>query len=93
MSRFLLKDNEDVEITPKNVVIMSIQYPQYSEGIVIGSGSVWVFTEGKYVQGTWSRVSPDEPVKLLDDSGSVIKLSRGQTFVELMPDSMNPNIA
>ena len=88
-----LKDNNGKEITPANVVIMSISYPSYSEGVVVGSGPIWVFSNGKYVKGTWSRPSSDASMKLLDSTGSEISLSRGQTFVELMPNTLTPQIA
>lgn len=86
-------DNNKVQVSPANVLVMAISYPNYSEGIVIGSGKLWVFSNGKYVEGTWSRVSADEKLKLIDSTGNEIKLSPGQTFIELMPNSLTPQIA
>ena len=51
-----------------------------------GSGPLWVFTDGKVVKGTWNRPDKAKPAQLLDGAGAPIKLTPGQTWVEL-PDA------
>lgn len=76
-------DQKGVQVAMDNVVVQFINYPDVSEGITTGSGNVWVFRNGKVVKGTWDRPSTDRPATFSDSEGNVIKLHRGQTWVEL----------
>lgn len=53
------------------------------EGKVIGEGEVWVFTDGKLIKGRWKKGSPEEMPAFTDASGAPIRLTPGQTWVEL----------
>ncbi len=74
-----------------NVVVQAVHY-QGGAGVIgaeaqlTGSGKVWVLTRGRVVEGSWTRSTPSSPGQLLDTDGKVIKLARGNTFVEL-PDT------
>jgi hypothetical protein len=78
-----------VQLAPKNVVVMAAQYVGGdrqnfgAEAQLTGSGSAWVFTDGKAVKGTWSRPDKSAPARFLDAAGNDIKLTPGQTWVEL----------
>jgi Protein of unknown function (DUF3048) C-terminal domain len=48
-----------------------------------GSGEAWVFTAGKLFQGTWERLEASDTFTLKDTAGNVIKLTPGNTWVEL----------
>ena len=48
-----------------------------------GSGEAWVFTAGKLFQGTWARDDAAQPFTLKDTAGNIIKLTPGNTWVEL----------
>jgi len=86
-------------LAPKNVVVMTVNYvggdprPAHlgvgAEAQLVGSGPLQVFTAGKVIKGTWSRPDKEHPAKLLDATGNEIKLTPGQTFVEL-PDPTMP---
>jgi hypothetical protein len=83
-------DADNVRIAPKNVVVMYVQYDGgvgalQAEAVLTGSGKLAVFTQGKEITGTWSRPDKAKPAKLLNAKGDVIKLTPGQTWVEL-PD-------
>jgi hypothetical protein len=83
-------DAENVRLAPKNVVVMFVQYAggagvEGAEAVLTGSGKLEVFTQGKEITGTWSRPDKAKPARLLDAKGAVIKLTPGQTWVEL-PD-------
>ena len=44
-----------------------------------------MFTGGHRVNGRWLRPDPAEPAKFVDASGAPIRLTAGQTIVELAP--------
>ncbi|WP_370524199.1 DUF3048 domain-containing protein [Cellulomonas sp. APG4] len=52
---------------------------------LVGSGSATVATGGKYLDGTWSKESPEAPLVLLDEAGEPLTLAPGNTWVELVP--------
>jgi Protein of unknown function (DUF3048) N-terminal domain/Protein of unknown function (DUF3048) C-terminal domain len=83
-------DADNVRLAPQNVVVMSVQYAggagvEGAEAELTGTGNALVFTGGKEIKGTWSRPDKAKPAQLLTTSGAVIRLTPGQTWVEL-PD-------
>ena len=42
---------------------------------------VQVFTQGKVINGTWSRYSDNDPAVYLDEAGNPIKLTPGKTWI------------
>jgi Protein of unknown function (DUF3048) N-terminal domain/Protein of unknown function (DUF3048) C-terminal domain len=96
--------NSGATLEPKNVVVMTVQYvggdprPEHlgvgAEAQLVGTGPLQVFTAGKVIKGTWSRADKEHPAKLLDATGTEIKLTPGQTWVELpepdMPTTSTP---
>jgi len=84
-----LRGDDEVEIAPANVVVLSVVYgvspadPASPEARSFGSGPVQVFTRGRVVDGTWSR-SQQAPVwSLTDHNGEVINLEAGSTWLIL----------
>lgn len=79
-----------VRESPKNVVVMWVNYANgigtmASYANLQGSGKVAVFTNAKEVQGTWSRgPSKADPIVYKTNSGKVIGMTPGQTWVELL---------
>ena len=79
-------DFEDVRVNAANVVVLFVQYSKSGYSPVAktkGSGEAWVFTAGKLFQGTWERLDTAQPFTLKDTAGNVIKLTPGNTWVEL----------
>jgi hypothetical protein len=79
-------DVDDVRINAANVVVLYVQYSKSGYSPVaktIGSGEAWVFTAGKLFQGTWERDDAGKPFTLKDTAGSEIKLTPGNTWVQL----------
>jgi hypothetical protein len=79
-------DFEDVRVNAANVVVLYVQYSKSGYSPVAktkGSGEAWVFTAGKLFQGTWERDDAAKPFVLKDTAGSTIKLTPGNTWVEL----------
>lgn len=51
-------------------------------GPITGDGTMYYFTQGKVVEGTWERMNGDEkPTKYYDKDGNEIVLNQGKTFV------------
>jgi hypothetical protein len=78
-------DAADVQLAVPNVVVLEVEYTNsYSPtSKTLGSGKVYVFTNGTLIEGTWERTDRLMPFLLKDSSGVVIKLTPGQTFVEV----------
>jgi hypothetical protein len=84
------------QVRAKNVVVLEVQidssirdvrYGVIPKTVMVGSGKVWVFVDGKHIEGTWSKATQTSPIELLDSTGAVIKLAPGNTWVELKPDT------
>jgi hypothetical protein len=58
--------------------------PRSPEGVTVGGGEVWVFTDGKLVRGRWERPTEGDPIALRDGAGQPISLSAGRTWIELV---------
>jgi hypothetical protein len=87
-------DGDGVRLSAKNVVVMFVNYlggagVEQSEAQLTGSGTAWVFTSGKEIKGTWTRPDNRKPAQLTDANGRAIRLSAGQSWVEL-PDVSYP---
>lgn len=83
-------DADNVRLAPKNVVVMFVEYAggagqEGAEAVLTGTGNAIVYTGGKEIKGSWSRPDKEKPAQLLNANGDVIKLTPGQTWVEL-PD-------
>lgn len=78
-------DPQDVQLAVPNVVVLEVEYSnRYSPtSKTLGEGKVYVFTNGVVYEGTWSRKTRLEPFTLKDSAGAEIKLTPGQTFVEV----------
>ena len=81
----IVVDTEDVALSVPNVVVLEVVYTNtYSPtSKTLGSGKVYVFTNGVVYEGTWSRTDRLKPFELKDSAGGIIKLTPGQTFVEV----------
>ena len=77
------------QISSANVIVMVVVYDPRPGGLgspeaqTIGSGEVLVFTGGVLVRGTWTRADRLSPIVLTDANGQPIRLSPGNTWVEL----------
>ena len=80
-------------VAPKNVVIMLVRFGPLNDGHpekhrleanVIGSGQAWIATNGRTIKGTWRKSSLTGPLRFLDGKGRPVKLTIGQTFVQVL---------
>ncbi len=78
-------------VAPPNVVVIVTPYVQSPADLTspeaqsVGTGQAMVFTDGEYIQATWSRDTAQEPIAVLDANGQPIPLTPGQTWVALPP--------
>lgn len=84
-------------LAPKNVIVMFVNYvggvgviDSYAQ--LIGSGPVDVFSAGHLERGTWTRPNLRHRTVYRTADGQVIKLTPGQTWVELLASSMTVSI-
>jgi hypothetical protein len=84
------------QVSAKNVVVLEVAIDTTNRSardgvvprtIMISGGRAWVFEDGRHVEGTWSKASQTAPIVLLDSTGAPIKLTQGNTWVELMPST------
>lgn len=78
-----------VRESPKNVIVNYVNYVNgvgaFTSYANLQSGGVAeVFTDGKEIVGTWARHSKSSPIQYLDSKGHGIRLTPGQTWVELL---------
>lgn len=80
--------------SPQNVVVMYVNYvngigTMNSYANLQGSGEAMVFNAGREVVGTWSRGSSmSDIIQYKTSSGATIRLTPGQTWVELLDDGV-----
>lgn len=79
-----------VQLSAVNMVVMRVDidyrfHPGVPRTVMVGSGKAWVFTGGKYVEGTWSKANQNAAIEFHDATGNQIRLAPGNTWIELMP--------
>ncbi len=78
--------------SPKNVIVMYVNYvngigTMNSYANLQGSGVAMIFSGGKEIVGTWSRGSSmSDVIQYTTSSGATVRLTPGQTWVELLND-------
>jgi hypothetical protein len=78
-------DANGAQVAPTNVVVQFIDYPRGSEGVVVGSGEAWVFSDGRLLRTTWTKPDDATPTRYTDALGTPVALTPGTTWVELVP--------
>jgi hypothetical protein len=73
------------QLSATNVVVQFTDYPGAADGITVGEGDVWVFTDGQVHAGRWLRPDRAQPARYVDANGVPILLRPGTTWVELLP--------
>jgi Protein of unknown function (DUF3048) N-terminal domain/Protein of unknown function (DUF3048) C-terminal domain len=73
-------------------VLVALQTEQYFvDGLpaarTTGTGPVYVFADGKYVEGTWEREAETDWFTLTDAEGNPIAVPPGQAWISLVPST------
>lgn len=82
-------DSNKVQVNVDNVVVIVCEYKfsqadkNSPEAQTVGTGVAWLFTQGVWTEGTWSRPVNLSPWTLTDTSGQPMLLTPGRTWVEL----------
>ncbi len=77
------------DIFATNVIVMVVDYfpstidARSPDAQTLGSGPVYVFSNGQVVVGRWERNLAVGPIRLVDADGEPIQLTPGNTWVEL----------
>lgn len=83
-------DNSGVPFSAVNVIVLSVPVT-VSQSIpkteLIGSGAAWISTGGMTVQATWIKGARESVIRLVDDTGTVVRLGPGNSWIELVPHS------
>lgn len=93
---------DGTQVSASNIVVLSVSVrstPAHdSHGsvvplpVLVGSGTAWVLRNGVVVKGIWNREGENAPIRLLTSTGEVIALSPGRTWVEVLPNSRQPQL-
>ncbi len=87
------------QIGATNLVVMGVQYQPSAvdrnspEAQTVGEGPVFIFSDGKVVEGRWKRDVVFYPIQYFDLQGNEILLNPGNTWVELGEEvpTLDPN--
>jgi hypothetical protein len=60
--------------------------------VLTGSGPAQVFRNGAVIDGTWLRPNLSDLTQLVDAAGQAIPLAPGQTWIELVPPTVNVTV-
>ncbi|MFC1655943.1 DUF3048 domain-containing protein [Patescibacteria group bacterium] len=79
----------ETQITAANVVVMITNYyPTDEEGRLYlkteGSGSMYLFRNGKVHSGTWSKLNSQDTLKFYDENDVELKFEEGNTWVSVV---------
>jgi hypothetical protein len=98
-------DRAGQQLSATNVVIEFIPYvfsgwatgeggppAPIPEGVMVGSGAAWYFSNGHLVKGSWTRAGLTSLTAYRDAKGHMMRLNRGRTWVELVPVGTVPTV-
>jgi hypothetical protein len=94
---------DGTQITASNVVVMLVeQHPtpwvedttgtHENDLALKGSGPAWVFRDGRQYFGHWERPKLDHPTVFIEKDGTRVRLTPGNTWVELVPDGLRISV-
>lgn len=90
------KAADGAPVAATNVLVLQTKYvpspadKRSPEAESLGEGAAWVFTQGRVLQGRWSRPNREQAWSIHDDVGTPIKLTPGSTWVALPDPGQSP---
>ena len=90
---------EGIHLAPKNIIIQKASNYTISGDTsgrqdiqTVGSGEGYFITDGKIAKITWSKPDRKSKTTYKFESGEEISLNPGQTWIQIVPPSMNIGI-
>ena len=83
-------DATGAQLSAVNVVVVRVPVTTglgVSKTELIGSGEAWVLSGGKAVHAAWSKSDRSSVIRLVDDTGAVVRLAPGNSWIELVPNA------
>ena len=81
-------DFAGAQLTTVNLVVLRV-IVTYDDDVpkteLIGGGEAWISTGGGTIHGSWSKGSPTDRIRIIDDNGVPVRLAPGNTWIELVP--------
>lgn len=83
-------------LTAKNVIL---QFTKETDGIdehahilylTIGEGKAVILLDGKKIEGTWEKTTRTARTKFYDENGKEIVFNRGQIWIEVLANTVEP---
>jgi hypothetical protein len=81
-------DTAGVPYSAINVIVLRVPVTvsqQIPKTELLGSGEAWISSAGRTIHATWSKGSRTDSIRLVDDTGTVIRLAPGNSWIELVP--------
>jgi len=82
------QDGAGAQLSAANVIVVRVAIGN-DGGVpkteLIGSGEAWISSGGATVHATWKKGSRRALLRLVDDTGTVIRLAPGNSWIELVP--------
>jgi hypothetical protein len=88
-------DTDGVALAPANLVVQFVPYVDTGlvdvaknpvpEAQLVGSGTAWVFEDGRAVKASWSKPALTTVTSFTGSDGQPVALDPGQTLVALVP--------
>jgi hypothetical protein len=87
----LIDRSNDQQLAFDNIVIMYVEYTEYSDLLhdaAISSdsdgGKAYIFRDGEVIEGHWRAFSRYKPLQFLDENGQPIPFKPGQSWIYLL---------
>jgi len=83
--------NTSEQLTPKNVVVYKLPTRVIDDSgrlemDIVGEGEATMFSDGLATKGTWKKTSRTDRTIFYNENGEEYEFSRGQTWVEVIPE-------
>ena len=89
---FISQEGNNTDILTTETVVV-LQGPLYKDAattlpsvLTVGVGNVYVFNNGKYIEGTWRRGDINESFVLSDSQGNMIQVPPSSQWVHILPN-------
>lgn len=83
-------DSAGAQLSAANVIVLRVAITNNGgvpETELLGSGEAWISSGGGTAHATWSKPSQTDRIRLVDDTGTVVRLAPGNSWIELVPTS------